>query len=824
MSSTSNPLMASTPLRNASRAVQQAAIPATANEDELAALRSRVKVLEVQLEASNAAFTLQEATMATAMATNANMHAQTAPVGVADTAWVPFAQYRALLELWRRKALQHNVARLHAERALTGALGELKEVRNDLRTCSSTHAAEMLAVKESYEAQCAAAAELVTQLSCAQDALQQETSWRTELEQRVRSYSHSFASMKLILVHHRDVTNSSVLEAQVSLFARRATTFYFLVPYASHASGQQLSYAQAMQRLEALAERVTNAAARVRFASGLVAQKEVNLRNDAAALEAERRLLRLSAAAPSPALVAGSLEDGPDEGPPKFVSRAHDGVSLHPDTEALLRALFLSLDHDDSGAVAVPMLLQCFVPSSAPLSESDSERLLSLSLTPPASTSTAALKSADVATLGGVLREALGEAALQQITGGLRTAAASVTWGEFLLMTIPDPDPAALLSAALSVDELATLRRKRLLLDMDCGVVPLDAKFLGRSASAAATTMASRSAVAHHHHDHHHREEVRRLAAERTLLQARLQEVSAALERRAEGIKGHFEGDLQRARVREGRLASENAALRSQVEAAEARATESDASFKSRMAALAERVDALERENKGLTEALTARKSEEVLRLEQALRAEADKLHRLDIEHNLLQREASKREIRCRGLQRDVLRLQTALAACQQELLAAKDDAAAAERRAREEDAATRRKCEQEESERAGRRQRKDIKDEEPDVASEGARDDDDDAIAANLDAVPTLARQTKPEEPEQSSPMRPVPQQRHERLAPAQATAPVFASVPSVLASAASEAPSPPAPFRLSGHAADIYSAQLSRLLRLAEDTIGNP
>ena len=193
--------------------MQQAAIPATANEDELAALRSRVKVLEVQLEASEAAFALQEAAMATATAANAN--AQSAVAGDADASGAPFVQYRALLELWRRKALQHNMARLHAERALAGALSELKEVRNDLRTCSSTHAAEMLAVKESCDAQSAAATELATQLSRAQDALRQETEWRAELEQRVRNYGHSFASMKLALVHHRDVTNSSVLEAQV---------------------------------------------------------------------------------------------------------------------------------------------------------------------------------------------------------------------------------------------------------------------------------------------------------------------------------------------------------------------------------------------------------------------------------------------------------------------------------------------------------------------------------------------------------------------------------------------------------------------------------
>jgi hypothetical protein len=764
--------------------------------------------------------------MVTATAANAN--AQSAVAGDADASGAPFVQYRALLELWRRKALQHNMARLHAERALAGALGELKEVRNDLRTCSSTHAAEMLAVKESCDAQSAAATELATQLSRAQDALRQETEWRVELEQRVRNYAHSFANMKLALVHHRDVTNSSVLEAQVGHVVSSWHTvglflvFFILLLCSPFVRTFQLTYAQAMQRLEALMARVTHAAARVRFASGLLAQKEVHLRNDAAALEAERRLLRRSAVpSPSPSAVAVGGEDAAQQrGPRSFISRAHDGVSLHPDAEALLRALFLSLDHDDCGAVAAPMLLQCVAPSSEGI-ESEPHETPAPSSSAATAAPSAALASADVAALGHALRASLGQAALRQITDGLQAAAAaSVTWGEFLLMIIPDTDPAAPPPAALSVTELATLRRKRLLLDTDCGVVPLDVKFLGRAAPAQHQQQLQP----------HQREEIRRLAAERTLLQARLQEASAALERRAEGIKGHFEGELQRARVREGRLASENAALRSQVEAAEARAAESDASFKHRMAALTERVDALECENKTLTEALTARKSEEVLRLEQALRAEVDKLHRLDVEHNLLQREASKREIRCRGLQRDVLRLQTALAASQQELLAVKDTT---ERRVREEmeeekeEALARRKREQEEREqqevtRQREEAKKKMEEEKLDAAvalpveeHAGGGDDDD-------------APGTASEQPEQRVPHQ---QQKQQPTVQAQvyvpATAPprpVTASVAAASAVAEHQPVALTAPSRLGGNATDIYSTQLSRLLRLAEDAIGNP
>ena len=191
-----------TPLRNMNRtAPSQYSIPATANEDELTALRSRVKVLEVQLEAAESSFALQEATLGSSAAQS--------------TTTTPSLPYRKMLELWRKKALQHNVARLHAERSLSHTMTELKTIRNELRTSLSGHAAELLGLQESLEAQSVTVGELSTQLRHVQESLVQETTWRMQLEKRIRTDSHAFAAMKLALIHHRDLTNSSVLEAQV---------------------------------------------------------------------------------------------------------------------------------------------------------------------------------------------------------------------------------------------------------------------------------------------------------------------------------------------------------------------------------------------------------------------------------------------------------------------------------------------------------------------------------------------------------------------------------------------------------------------------------
>ena len=64
-----------TPLRHAHMfTTQTSAIPESANEDELTALRSRVKVLEVQLEAAESSFALQEAALASATIAQQQQH------------------------------------------------------------------------------------------------------------------------------------------------------------------------------------------------------------------------------------------------------------------------------------------------------------------------------------------------------------------------------------------------------------------------------------------------------------------------------------------------------------------------------------------------------------------------------------------------------------------------------------------------------------------------------------------------------------------------------------------------------------------------------
>ena len=556
-----------------------------------------------------------------------------------------------------------------------------------------------------------------------------------------------------------------------------------------------MKYAQALQCLNLLTERVTSTTARVQFATGMVAQKEVHLRNDAAAVEAERRLLRRSR---DNDVATSSNSSSSSGGYPsdKMLSQ----VSLHPDTEALLRTFFLSLDQEDSGSVEVAVLLRCFSTETEPVP------VIASSDTVATASATERDGSDDVAALGRVIREAVGgDGMLQRVVDGLTKAvehgpSSVITWGEFLLLTIPSSVSP---QAALATSELAALQRKRLLLDSEWGVVPLDWKYLCRRgeniAEPTTTQLSSGSsyrdipASSSSSSSSFLRHEIHRLATERSLLQARLQAMSRTLERRAEGIKSFFESELQMARVRENRLTSDNAALRSQLEQVETRASESEAAFRNRVAALSERVDAFEQENKDLSLALSSRKSEESLRLEQAWQAEKDKLHRLEIEHNLLQREASKRDIRCRGLQRDVMRLQAALSAREVErqalqlVVTEKEEAKEAEVAALVQSVADER-----EKERLA----------QPEVVT----------VSPPI-ALPTPAQPPTPIlPPPPPSPPRPV----QSNVAPVPALLPLSAQFSSSSSSSSSSGSQQAA--------SDIYSTQLSRLLRLAGKTAYPP
>jgi hypothetical protein len=68
------------------------------------------------------------------------------------------------------------------------------------------------------------------------------------------------------------------------------------------------------------------------------------------------------------------------------------------------------------------------------------------------------------------------------------------------------------------------------------------------------------------------------------------------------------------------------------------------------------------------TSILRAGQTADAERLEQMLQVERSKYGKLETEHSLLQRDAGKREVRCRGLQRDVIRLQAQLSSALGEL------------------------------------------------------------------------------------------------------------------------------------------------------------
>ena len=477
--------------------------------------------------------------------------------------------------------------------------------------------------------------------------------------------------------------------------------------------GSQVQLMQRLQGLRAMEERLQHAARRVAFASSVVAQKEVVLRNSQAAVEGERRMLAAGAA-------SGSAGGG-----------LLSALQLQPEAEGILLSLFRGLDTNDSGAVSAALLLSVLVEGGA----------------------------AEAASAQEVFGDSMGAEQWARLVAALRAAGdAELTWGELLLMLLPAA-PAQQRAAALSAAESEGLRRAGLLGDGEWGVARLRVDMPAPQPSSSSPPS----------------KEVSTLLAERSYLLARLQAMGRALERRAEGIKAFFEADLAKAQLREGRSQQQCKELRDACSSLEARAAEAEAAWRAERERREARAAALEMECSQLRSSLDSRLGGELARHEAAAAEERARYSRLETEHTLLQREHSKRDVRLKALQRDVVRLQAAMAA-------AGTDHAVLERRVEEEAAAARE-----------------------------LRQSSSDLTVRALEAEQEVSR-------------------LRERLAEAERLR--VAEAASVDSAAA--APEPPAAEALraqmgvlrslpkeSATQADVYTAHLTKLLRLAEDAI---
>jgi hypothetical protein len=265
-------------------------------------------------------------------------------------------------------------------------------------------------------------------------------------------------------------------------------------------SPEYLRMASAVAAFAQMEARLSASMGRLELARSLFALREVELRNSTATLEAEKRLwLQRS--------YTNKEGDG-DSSQQRYLSE----LRMRPEVESILRSIFRRVDAEGSGTASVEALLRCINTDS----------------------------------LHTMLEAAIGCFTLDKLISGLRReVSGTVTWGELLLQLFPEAserEPREALTAA----DLLALEKQELWGDINWGAVPLKLPLVS-AGTANSYCCGTRSSV-------DGREEEARLMCERAFLLKRCQEMGRSLERRAEGIKAHFAGEIRIRAMREQQL------------------------------------------------------------------------------------------------------------------------------------------------------------------------------------------------------------------------------------------------------------------------------
>jgi len=190
-----------------------------------------------------------------------------------------------------------------------------------------------------------------------------------------------------------------------------------------------------LKRVDALKRRLERMRDRLGTAALLAAHREARLRNTEAAMEAERRMLvhrvqKLQDASTS--LTAGDKGEESNTGAASDSARVNNGAAsrrlgrrrklLRPATEAALRALFHRLDVFETGLVRSSALLDALrIDESVKRALGDNDGVTSL----VAHVELALERQQQASTLDGMLTVP-------------SNPAGKITWGEFLLLFLPD--------------------------------------------------------------------------------------------------------------------------------------------------------------------------------------------------------------------------------------------------------------------------------------------------------------------------------------------------------------------------------------------------
>lgn len=640
-----------------------------------------VSTLQHQLDAMNEAFALQEKALeqngadaaeyalgltpfprrAAPAATGSLQPFQHSPSDYAkEKELIAKFPYYRLLQMWRKKAL---TALLHSQR-LQKEMNEFYRVQREDRSKHQQEHKELECQVMKWKTRTHVLDEqlkvLATQLQKMESHIEQLQNQKCDSNDQVQLYQqvyHQLHDGLLRFCAQQDPTMQTL--QQMSIF--------------QHVTTRCRQYESQLQRLQRQVTRLTE---------HLVYQ-QIQHRNAQAVVEAERRLQQLRfvkqfptdshESSPAPIhntteAVAGATPEG------KYLS----DLQLTAEAESLFKALFQSLDCDGRGSVSRSLWTQAL------LRDEDTFRTL------VASSNEAVISMEILSGYGRLLASAVSESVFHSFLHSLLSVISCndfmehgkhkqddkdnveedvcLTWGELLLHLVPDPSDnrctsTNLFRSPLSDKEWRDLQKEGIWHRYDLGLLPLQLpsdhnhldgavvsdKHISFSSSTKETPNSQWN-------------------FERAALMRRLQDHLTHETRLIENVKAYFERELRQQHLQQQRMINQQSSLQEQVKDLQTRWQQATASLSQQQQVYETKMLNLQSENEQLTKQLDRFQDHETRRYESLLQEQQAKYSRLEKEHQVLQREQSKKDVKIKALERDVLRLQSAQTVSLQEM------------------------------------------------------------------------------------------------------------------------------------------------------------
>lgn len=538
--------------------------------------------------------------------------------------------YLKLLQLWRSKTLECITESTLANKRNDELCEEIESLRDQLSTQKSQHSQ----IVESWKHRSSASSQ---ELNLLRDEVKSKDEEIKKLNKELQSRSQAFSDQK-----------EGTMEFK--LFLDKAAR-----DLEAKSIGALLSTEKAAKKLEVMQRRVVAANERVKFAATLVSQKEIMLRNSVAINRMQQPV--------ATAVLSREEEEGTINSPFSQLGE------ITPEIEALFRAIFQRLDSDNTGLVCTETLLMClddnYKATVHMVEDSESERIEIEDLNEGDEDEGSDYdgddedkeEDNDQESLSVLVRQSLGMDRWSSLVKKLKALPirSELTWGELLLTLLPDPNEKSNDNKPINeVDPLTeiefdALRHEGVWGDDKWGLIPLNIPLaLTMNNSGSSSTLVDK--------------EVQRLMHERHFLMQQIQNMTRSLERRVEMSKAYFEGTSKKAKLREQRLQRQIVDLESEVKNASQRLEDSQESNQETIQSLNSKIDDITVEMQNLEQKLNSKREDEALDADKRIQELQSKLHRLENEHTMVQREVGKKAVSAKAFQRDIIRLQSTLA------------------------------------------------------------------------------------------------------------------------------------------------------------------